>query len=143
MKHFTYDEFIRSETADKYKIENTPDDEIKRHIQEFVEICLDPLREAWGSAIIVTSGYRSPELNKKTGGSSTSAHLCGYAADLIPKNGKKKDFYNCCQKFLLEYEGGFDQLIKEHPDKNGVPSWVHIGFRNGHGLQRRQIFIIK
>ena len=42
------------------------------------------MREAWGSDIIVTSGYRSATLNKAIGGSNTSAHSQGYAVDLVP-----------------------------------------------------------
>lgn len=57
-------------------INNTPPSFIKENLQKLIEF-LNPLREAWGSPIIITSGYRSQELNKVLKGSSTSAHCYG------------------------------------------------------------------
>ena len=59
---------------------------------ELVDTILDPLREAWGSDIIVSSGYRCAELNKAVGGSNTSAHSCAYAADLVPVGRSTNEF---------------------------------------------------
>ena len=76
MKHmyFELDEFIRSDTAKKYGIDNTPTFAIVAHLDELVESILDPLRAAYGKPITVTSGYRCNSLNKAVGGADTSAH---------------------------------------------------------------------
>ena len=58
MKYFTINEVCRSETASKHKIDNTPSAEIIANLTALVDNVLDPLREAWGRPIIVTSGYR-------------------------------------------------------------------------------------
>jgi len=53
---------------------------------------LDPLREAWGSDLLLTSAFRGEALNNAVGGSKTSAHSQAYAADLVPRNGKIEEF---------------------------------------------------
>lgn len=139
-KYFKIDEFICSEKAKVLKINNTPDAEIEEHIEELMEF-LDGLREAWGSGIHVNSGYRCPELNRAVKGSKTSAHLTGYAADLSPTNGRMKEFYSKVMEWIKGKK--FDQVINEYPNTNGVPSWVHIGLKNGRGEQRGQYLTIK
>ena len=61
-KNFTLEEFIKSDTADRYNIDNTPSEEIKKHIIELVEKIMQPIRTKWGKAIIINSGYRCEEL---------------------------------------------------------------------------------
>lgn len=146
MKYFTMDEFTRSETAIKLGIDNTPTDYQKSNIIEMVENLLDPLREAWGyyceqfvlgtPAIKVSSGIRSKALNEAVGGSLTSTHYHGYAADLVPYNGRLDEFKKFCVNWLSDKD--FDQFISENEDKNGVPSWIHIGYKHGTGKQRHQ-----
>ena len=76
MKYFTINELCHSDTAIELGIDNTPNDEIKSHLVQLVEELLDPLRNAWGSAIKVNSGYRCARLNRVfKGASPTSAHL--------------------------------------------------------------------
>ena len=84
MKHFTFQEFERSEKAAELNIDNRIPELAEAHIVELVDILLDPLREAWGGPLTVTSGYRCPELNRAVKGSATSAHMAGWAADLVP-----------------------------------------------------------
>lgn len=146
MKYFTMDEFIRSETATKRGIDNTPTDYQKSNVIEMVENLLDPLREAWGHyckqralgtpAIKVSSGIRSEALNEAVGGSKTSAHYHGYAADLVPYNGKLAEFKKFCVDWLFDKD--FDQMISENEDSNCTPEWIHIGYKHGSGKQRRQ-----
>src|SRR5574344_2112455 len=103
MKYFTIDELCHSDKAIALGIENKPNEEIKSHLIQLVEELLDPLRSAWGSAIKVTSAYRCAKLNKVLKGSSpTSAHLIGYAADLIPSNGDIAGFKKFVVKWLKE-----------------------------------------
>jgi zinc D-Ala-D-Ala carboxypeptidase len=139
MKYFTIDEMCYSSTAKRLGINNEPPAEIKAHLKELIETILDPLRKAWGSAIVVNSGYRSEELNVAVGGSKTSAHCLGYAADLHPVKFNNKKFLEFVIKFLKEKDIPFDQVINEYPDKKGNPSWIHIGLKNRAGQSRKQI----
>ena len=56
MRYFTFTEFERSETATKYAIDNSIPDKLKYNVAALVDKVLDPLREAWGKPITVTSG---------------------------------------------------------------------------------------
>lgn len=89
---------------------------------------LDNVREQWGGPIIVTSGFRNRMLNNAVGGSKTSAHLVGLAADIHPKNGNIMDLAALIATIGME----FDQLILEKTTvKNGEIincQWLHIGF---------------
>lgn len=140
MKYFTIEELCKSSVAKKNKIDNTPSEEIIDHLTEMVDNLLDPLREAWGSAIKVSSGYRCEELNTKVGGSKTSAHMDGYGVDLKPVNGLIDEFFEFVKNYLLENDIPFDQLIDEH--SKGA-HWVHIGYFNLKGQQRKQIKLYK
>ena len=134
--YFTIAELCESETAKKYNIDNTPDPIITSHLQQLINF-LNPLREAWGSAIKVSSGYRCDKLNSFVGGSKTSSHLIGYGVDLIPANGRMDDF----KKFIVDYMKTrmFDQCIIE---KSGKTEWIHIGLYKAKGRQRKMIFNI-
>lgn len=152
-KWFTFSEFTKSATADKLGIDNNPKEEyIQDNIIELMQV-LDGVREEWGkkceenswgnAAIVVNSGYRSDALNEAINGSKTSAHSIGAAADIEPKNQRNKEFLRFLEQYLLDNHIPFDQLISEHPDKNGVPSWIHIGLKNRQGKQRQMVFTIK
>lgn len=134
--YFTIAELCASDTAKKYGIDNTPNSIVISHLQQLINF-LNPLREAWGSAINVTSGYRCEKLNRFVGGSKTSSHLIGYGVDLIPVNGKMDAF----KKFIIDYMKNkmFDQCIIE---KLGKTEWIHIGLYNLKGQQRKMIFNI-
>lgn len=134
--YFTIAELCASDTAKKYGIDNTPNPIIMSHLQQLITF-LNPLREAWGSAIKVTSGYRCEKLNSFVGGSKTSSHMIGYGVDLVPANGKMNEF----KKFIVDYMKNkmFDQCIIE---KSGKTEWIHIGLYNLKGQQRRMIFNI-
>lgn len=133
--YFTIKELCKSDTAIRLGIDNTPDDVIKTHLEELIKF-LNPLRKAWGSPIIVNSGFRCWKLNSAVGGVPTSAHLYGYAVDLIPKYGTMTQF----KKFIVNYlkDKKFDQCIIEKTSNN--TEWVHLGLKNRFGLQRKQIF---
>lgn len=134
--YFTIAELCASDTAKKYGIDNTPNSVVISHLQQLINF-LNPLREAWGSAIKVTSGYRCKRLNDMVGGSKTSSHMIGYGVDLVPANGKMDVF----KKFVLDYMKThiFDQCIIE---KSGKTEWIHIGLYNIKGQQRKMIFNI-
>lgn len=124
-KNFTLEEFIKSDTADRYNIDNTPSEEIKKHIIELVEKIMQPIRTKWGKAIIINSGYRCEELNDKVGGSKTSQHKSGYACDFKTTNGQNAKLFNLIKQMIENKEIECDQLIWEYGTKKN-PNWIHI-----------------
>lgn len=134
MKYFTIQELSKSDTADKLRINNTPPENIAKSLEALVNNILDPLREAWGAPIQVTSGYRSPAVNKAVGGASTSQHVLGEAADIrtVPNTrANNKKLYELIKKLNLPV----DQCINEYDY-----SWIHVSYgpRN-----RRMYFAIR
>lgn len=136
LKYFTLEEFLTSSTAKQKSIENLPSFEIVEHIKELGEF-LDELREAWGSGIRVSSGFRNDDLNKAVGGVKDSAHKTGYAADLQPSNGKFKEFKEFIVKWLQDNDKLFDEAILE---SNKKTEWVHFQLYSPKGFQRKKIF---
>ena len=139
MKHFTLDELTRSDAARAHHLDNTPGEAARVALELLVARVLDPLREAWGGPLTVTSGYRCPELNRAVGGSETSAHTAGWAADLVPDSDDPRGVQGLVD-FAVEWLAAtglpFDQLIDE---RSGGSRWLHIGARNLEGMQRRQM----
>lgn len=134
MKYFTIQELTKSATASRRGINNIPDEIVKMNLTLLVENILDPLREAWGAPIIVTSGYRCGRLNKAVGGAAKSQHMYGQAADIRTVSDKPSDnkkLFDLIRELKLPY----DQLIDEYNY-----NWVHVSYgpRN-----RRQILHIK
>lgn len=133
-RYFTQKELIASTEAYKRKIDNTPGEEEKAHLEELMEF-MDGIRSAWGSAIIVTSGYRCPELNEAIGGAKKSAHQTGYALDCVPANNKKKEFFEFCKEYLKDRD--FDELLLERNSRGSI--WCHIALKSIDGKQRKKI----
>ena len=140
MTYFTISELIASDTAKAKGIDNSPTTEVRANLVALIETLLDPLREVWKSPIRVTSGYRCATLNKAVGGSSTSAHLYGCAADIVPLNGKIAEFKVFCRKYFDVRRHLYDQVILED---NGKSEWVHIGLKTKDGRKRGQLMEYK
>lgn len=138
-KYFTLAEMLKSETAEKNQINNTPSVEVEQNIEELLEV-LDDLREHYGKPIKITSGYRCAALNKLVGGSPTSAHVIGYAADLRPVGDTFENFKASVLKWLKKSKVKFDQCIIE---RNKSTQWVHFGLYNRKGQQRGQQFSLQ
>jgi len=132
MKYFTIEELTKSDTATRRGIDNTPTEEVKKNLTTLVDRILDPLRTAWGAPIVVNSGYRSEALNEAVGGSKTSDHMTGRAADIEAAD---RTTASNARLFALVQSLGlsFDQLI----DENNL-SWVHVSYRS-EAENRRQI----
>lgn len=130
-EYFTWDELTRSLTASRYGIPNTPTPDAALAIIDLVEYVLDPLRRALKRPVAVTSGYRSPELNKRIGGSRTSQHVRGEAVDIRVRG------YDARQlaRFILDSGLPYDQLIWYAPSRGGH---VHISYRK-RGPNRREV----
>lgn len=121
MKYFSFQEFERSETATRYGIDNRLPDRLKGNVAALVDNVLDPLREAWGKPITVTSGYRCAALNKAVGGVPTSMHLTGNAADITTGNEvDNRKLYQLAQELNLPY---FELIGKKYGFK-----WLHVSF---------------
>lgn len=135
MKHFTLRELTKSATARRRGIDNTPSATVRANLTALVANVLDPLREAYGKPIVVTSGYRSEKLNRAVGGVRNSQHLTGEAADIrsvedTPRENRR--LFELIQELGLP----FDQLIDEH----GY-DWIHVS--HVQGGNHRQVMHVR
>lgn len=128
-KYFTLEELTKSNTALSYGIDNTPPERFVPNLHRLMDY-LDKVREAYGEPMRVSSGYRSPQLNSLVGGSSTSQHKQGLAADLIVPDLDR--LFGVIRKL-----GGFDQLIDERPKGRG--RWVHVSIAPEGGKPRGKV----
>ena len=119
-KHFTYQEMVFSDYATRHGIDNTPGHYEYANLTQLVENVLDPLREHIESPIIVTSGYRCPELNRRIGGSKNSQHTKGQASDIKAVGWTASDLF----ELLRQNPDAFptDQCILE------FGRWVHVSY---------------
>lgn len=141
--HFTLEEMVASSTAKAKKIDNTPTQEVINNLKELCVNVLEPLRVALGKPISVTSGYRSPALNKAVGGAvdkngkPKSQHCFGQAADIQVKGMTPKQV---CDKIDELVRKGiikaYDQLIEEY----GATGWCHVSYV--HNPNRKMRFKI-
>ena len=122
-KYFSIDELIRSGTAARLGIDNTPGDDDLARLEALASRLLDPVREFWGGPLTVNSGYRCPALNAAVGGTARSQHLRGEAADITTgsREGNRRLF-----GIIAAGAVSFDQLI----DERGY-SWLHLSWREG------------
>lgn len=136
MKYFSIAEFLRSDAAERYQVSNIPSDEelltVLNNVNALVNKVLDPLRAMIGRPIIITSGYRSRRINELVGGSKTSQHLTGKAADFHVRGFTPQQMNVVYQTIQMFFD--FDQLIfypskniihvSWNGDKNRQQSWV-------------------
>lgn len=134
MQYFTLNELIKSSTAIRKGIDNTPNQQQKTNLEDLVNYILDPLRKYYGKPIIVTSGFRCEKLNSLIGGSKTSDHKNGRAADIRSVQDTKQENKKLFD-LIIKLDLPFDQLINEHDY-----DWVHVSYSPKH---RRQILQIK
>lgn len=123
MKYFTIEELTASATAKRKGISNKPTADIVAALERLVDNVLDPLREAWGAPIVVTSGYRSPRLNAAVGGARGSQHTYGQAADIRTVSDRPEDNRRL-RDLLISLNLPFDQLIDEFNC-----DWLHVSFK--------------
>lgn len=139
--HFTLQELTNSQTAKVRGISNVPTPQVEKNLTDLAKKILEPLRVAIGQPLRISSGYRSPQLNKAIGGVTTSAHCFGLAADItVPgfMNGDVKKLCEFTKDFLDKNKIAYDQIIFEHLGSQ----WMHIGLRHPDGRQRRQAITI-
>lgn len=120
--HFTLGELTHSQTADRLGLDNTPPVAIIKNLTATAHV-LEMIRALVQCPIIVSSGYRSPKLNKAVGSKPTSQHLTGCAADITaPALGSPQVLMAAIIKSRIPY----DQCILEFASKGG--GWVHISW---------------
>jgi len=133
-KNLTLAEVTKSTTAKRLGIDNTPDEWTTENLRQVALNIFQPLREAFGCPIYVSSGYRSAELNTAIGGSTRSQHVEGRALDL------DADVYGGCTNSQIfnwiKENVEFDQLIWEFGDDDN-PDWVHVSYVYD-GLNRKR-----
>jgi zinc D-Ala-D-Ala carboxypeptidase len=123
-EHFTLEEFIVSETAARQGINNTPQGEHRDNVERTAQV-MEQVRSILGhKPILISSGYRSPQVNAAVGGSSSSAHMSGLAIDFTcPGFGSPVEICHALTPHMAAL--GIDQLIHE------FGAWVHLGLSNG------------
>lgn len=123
-KHVSYKEGVRSNTALRLGIENTPGAEQLEKMEIVAKEVFEPLREWVGGPIKVNSFFRGEKLNKAVGGSTKSQHMSGQAMDIDDGFGHRSnaDMYSFIKENL-----NFDQMIWEFGDDEN-PDWVHVSF---------------
>lgn len=119
--NFTWAELLHSQTATRQRLDNNPSSEARRNIEQFLAPGLQRVRELLKRPVVVSSGYRSPAVNRAVGGAANSQHMQGLAADIVaPAFGTPLEVAR-----EIAANGDvirFDQLIMEGGQ------WVHISF---------------
>ena len=119
---FSLAELIKSSTATKHHIDNTPPADVIRNLQYGVDMVLDPLRRIYGKPILITSGYRCPKLNTLVGGVSNSWHTQGNAADIhVASLTEATKLFSNLQKIP-----SVDTVLFEH---SGSGQWLHVHYK--------------
>ncbi len=135
-KNFTLEEFVRSDTARRLGIDNTPNEVEIRNMRNLAEKVLQPLRDKYGAPITISSGYRGLALNRAVGGTSSSQHLTGEAADLRCRDAREAILLST---FIISH-GIYDQLILEH---SAIAVWLHVSCKPDIRYNRKEVKVMK
>jgi zinc D-Ala-D-Ala carboxypeptidase len=127
--HFTLAELTVSQTAERAGLRNVPVGTALANLERLA-LFLEQVRALlFNAPILVSSGYRSPQVNRRVGGAPTSAHTKGLAADFIaPRYGRPKAIAEAIRDSALP----FDQLIHEG-------TWVHLAIAPAGQAPRRSV----
>lgn len=137
-ENFTLSEMTKSETALRYDMDNSPPQEITSNLQALAVHVLQPVRDHFARGVKVNSGYRSPDVNAKVGGSRTSDHCRGMAADIEIPGVPNAELAEWIRSNLL-----FTQVILEFYTQ-GVPDsgWVHVSYDH-ENLKKQALTAVK
>lgn len=122
--NFSLAEMVKSDTALRLDMDNTPNEEQLNNLRVLCEEVLQPVREHYGMGVKVNSGFRHPNVNAKVGGSKTSDHCKGMAADIEIPGIPNADL----AKWIVDHLT-FKQVILEFYTP-GIPDsgWVHVSY---------------
>ena len=136
--NFTLKELTKSDTATRLGLDNTPDEQALENLKTLCDMVLQPVREHFGKSVSVNSAYRSPESNAAVGGSKTSDHCKGMAADIEIVGVANADLAQWIMD-NLEYT----QLILEFYTP-GIPDsgWVHVSY-DPNNLKKQELTATK
>ena len=135
-KHISYKEATHSATALRRDLDNTPNDEQLKCMEEVAENLFEPLRKWVGGPIKVNSFFRGKAVNTAIGGARTSQHMKGQAIDIDDTFGYKT---NAEMYHYIKDNLDFDQMIWEFGDDKN-PAWVHISWVS-HRPNRKKLTI--
>lgn len=136
--NFTLKELTKSDTATRLGIDNTPDEAVIESLKLLCENVLQPVRDHFGKSVTVNSGFRSPETNQATGGSKTSGHCKGQAADIEIEGISNPDLAH----WIMD-NCDYTQLILEFYTQ-GQPNsgWVHVSY-DPNNLKKQELTATK
>ena len=138
-EHITLAEAIHSNTAKRFSIKNIPNEEQTNNMKMLAEKIFEPLRLWVGGPIKIKSMFRSEELNKAIGGSSSSQHCKGMAMDIDDVYGHKT---NAEMYEWICSHCNFDQIIWEFGDDKN-PAWVHVSYQSVDKNRNRKLLAEK
>lgn len=136
--NFSLAEMVKSETALRHDMDNTPGEAEIENLKRLAEKVLQPVRDHYGKGVKVNSGYRHPEVNAKVGGSKTSDHCKGQAADIEIPGVPNADLAQWIAENL-----DFTQVILEFYTQ-GIPDsgWVHVSY-DPQNLKKQTLTAVK
>ena len=136
--NFSLAEMVKSETALRHDMDNTPGEAEIENLKTLAEKVLQPVRDHYGKGVKVNSGYRHPEVNAKVGGSKTSDHCKGQAADIEIPGVPNADLAQWIAENL-----DFTQVILEFYTQ-GIPDsgWVHVSY-DPQNLKKQTLTAVK
>lgn len=123
-KNFTLEEMTKSQQGLRLGIDNTPSKDVIQNLSHLVVNILQPIRDALGKPIVISSGYRCIALNKAIGGSSTSDHCKGMAADIEIPGVDNRELFNYIRS-NFKFKQVILEFYKEGIDDSG---WVHVSY---------------
>ena len=129
---------VKSETALRHDMDNTPGEAEIENLKRLAEKVLQPVRDHYGKGVKVNSGYRHPEVNAKVGGSKTSDHCKGQAADIEIPGVANAELAQWIAENL-----DFTQVILEFYTQ-GIPDsgWVHVSY-DPQNLKKQTLTAVK
>ena len=131
-KHFTLEEFEKSQTATRKGIKNKAGSGEIKNLGDLCYEVLEPVRVKFDKPVTITSGYRSPELSEAIGSKSTSQHCLGEAVDM-----EVIGVSNLQVALWIENNLDFDQLILEFWTGEANSGWIHVSYKDGSN--RKQV----
>nr|BAR38284.1 peptidase M15 [uncultured Mediterranean phage uvMED] len=131
-KHFTLEEFEKSQTATRKGIKNKAGSGEIKNLGDLCYEVLEPVRAKFDKPVTITSGYRSPELSEAIGSKATSQHCKGEAVDF-----EIAGVSNLQVALWLTNNVNFDQCILEFWTGEATSGWIHVSYKDGSN--RKQV----